>query len=103
MQKSLFETECSPAADSIDILSNYTNDAYKHTSCHHELAKGEVWLGNTGTTIPEHYKHLKTIRLGEQAYCIHGKPLDRNYMRPLIIHVSEEPERDKIYLSRMND
>jgi hypothetical protein len=64
----------------------------KHTSCHHELANDEIWLGNTGTDIPEHYRHLKTIRLGEQAYSIHGEPLSQNFFRPLIIKKREEPE-----------
>lgn len=26
---------------------NYTKDAHKHTSCLHELSKGEIWIGNT--------------------------------------------------------
>ena len=82
----------------------YTEDAYKHTSCHHELKKGEVWLGNTngneklekGVQIPTKYKSLKTIRLGQQAYCIHGLPISRHYCLPLIIHESEEKEYERI-------
>lgn len=79
----------------------FVKDANKHTSCHHELEKDEVWLGNTGTKIPEHFRGLKTVRLGEQAYDIHGKPLRRDYCRPLIIKKWEEPEHDRIYLKRM--
>ncbi len=89
---------------------NYTKDAHKYKSCLHELAKDEVWLGNTkgnkdwekGVDIPNHLAHLKTIRLGEQAYDIDGKPLSRDYCRPLIINKSEEPIYDKIYMNRMN-
>ncbi len=77
---------------------NYAPDAHKHTSCHHELKNGEIWMGNTsgdeqwekGVSIPKRYAHLKTVRLGEQAYCIHGLPISRDYCRPLIINKSEE-------------
>ncbi len=68
------------------------------------LSKDEVWLGNIqGTEIPEYYKSLKTIRLGEQAYCIKGTPLNKNHYRPLILHKSEEPAYDKIYAKRVAD
>lgn len=78
--------------------------ASKHTTCHHELSKDEYWLGNTrGITIPEHYKSLKTIRLGEQAYCIKGTPLDRNHYRPLILNKSEEQAYERIYAQLMSD
>lgn len=78
----------------------YTEDAHKHTSCNHELQKGEVWLGNTsgekqwekGVEIPSKYNSLKTIRLGKQAYCVHGLPISRHYCLPLIINQSEENE-----------
>lgn len=77
---------------------NCTKDAHKYKSCDHELKSGEIWLGNTsgserwerGVDIEEKYKHLKTIRLGEQAYCGYGLPISRDYCRPLIIHKSEE-------------
>lgn len=83
---------------------NYVKDANNHTSCHHELAKDEIWIGNTsgdkrwekGVQIPEKYKSLKTIRLGNQAYCIHGLPLNRDYCLPLIIHQSEENLLDQL-------
>lgn len=79
---------------------NYTEDAKKHQSCRHELKDGEVWLGNTsgddqwvkGVEIPSRYKHLKTVRLGKQAYCIHGLPISRDYCLPLIIDKSEIEE-----------
>ena len=82
----------------------YTDDAKKYTSCEHELERGEVWLGNTfgenrldkGVDIPIKYRGLKTIRLGKQAYCIHGLPLSLHYCRPLIIHESEVSEFYKL-------
>lgn len=82
----------------------FTEDAYKHTSCRHELQKGEVWLGNTsgdnqwekGVQIPSKYQELKTMRLGKQAYCIHGMPISRHYCLPLIINESEEKEYERI-------
>lgn len=78
----------------------YTKDAHKHTSCLHELRADEVWLGNTsgeeplekGVDVPIRYRKLKTIRLGEQAYCIHGLPISRHHCLPLIIHKSEQDE-----------
>jgi len=91
--------------------NNFVSDAHKHTSCDWQLSKNEIWLGNTsgnerwekGVDIPKHYAHLKTIRLGEQAYCIKGKPLSRDYCRPLIIDRSEEEEYSRIYMKRMSD
>lgn len=82
----------------------YADDAKKYTSCNHELEKGDVWLGNTfgenrwekGVDIPVKYRGLKTIRLGKQAYCIHGLPLSRHYSLPLIIHESELSEFYKL-------
>ncbi len=89
---------------------NYTEDAHKHKSCDHELEGDEIWLGNTsgnenwekGVDIPSHWASLKTIRLGEQAYCIEGKPISRDYCRPLIINKTDEPEYNRIYQKRMS-
>jgi hypothetical protein len=81
--------------------NNFTKDARKHTSCNHELAKDEIWLGNTsGVDIPKHYASLKTVRLGEQAYCIKGKPLSRDYYRPLILNKSEQAQHEEICKKR---
>ena len=79
--------------------NNFVKDAHKHTSCDWQLSKNEIWLGNTsgndrwekGVDIPKDYAHLKTIRLGEQAYCL-----------PLIIDKSEEQEYDRIYMKKMS-
>ena len=91
--------------------NNFTKDAHKHTSCDRELAKDEIWLGNTsgnerwtkGVDIPKHYTSLKTIRLGEQAYCIKGKPLSRDYCRPLILNKSEQARHEEICKQRMRE
>ena len=92
------------------INENFTPDAKKHTCCTHELGKDEIWVANTsgnvrwekGVDIPQKYAHLKTIRLGEQAYCIKGKPLSRDYCRPLIINKSDEAELNAIWMKRMS-
>lgn len=88
--------------------SAFTSDAKKHTSCHHELKAGEMWVGNTdvreGLSIPDYLiGKMQTARLGEQAYYIDGKPIHREYCRPLIIHKSEEMLYDKIMMARMSD
>lgn len=90
--------------------NNFVKDAHKHTSCDWQLSKNEIWLGNTsgnerwekGVDIPKDYAHLKTIRLGEQAYCIKCKPLSRDYCLPLIIDKSEEEEYSRIYMKKMS-
>jgi hypothetical protein len=68
------------------------------------IQANEVFLGNTNSTeIPEQYRSLKSIRLGEQAFDINGKPLSKNHYRPLIISKTEEAAYDKIYGARMSD
>ena len=98
MQTDLFK-------DKQDIKeSDFTIDARKHTSCHHELKHGEIWVGNTtvlnGIKIPEYLSGLNTARLGEQAYYLNKTPIERWYMRPLIIHSSESGDYDKIMMER---
>lgn len=91
--------------------NNFTKHAHKHASCHHELSEDEIWIGNTmgsdpwtkGVDIPKHYTLLKTIRLGEQAYCIEGKPLSIDYCRPLIINKAEQALYDKMYNERYKE
>lgn len=81
-----------------------TETSKNYTSCNNELAKDEIWLGNTkGTEIPKHYKSLKTIRVGNQAYDIKGNKLDINYCRPLILNKSELEAYEKIYAARMEN
>lgn len=88
--------------------SAFTPDAKKYTSCHHQLKAGEMWVGNTdvreGLSIPGYLiGKMKTARLGEQAYYIDGKPIHREYCRPLIIHKSEEMIYNNIMMARMSD
>ena len=72
-----------------------------HVSCQHELSKDEVFLGNTNDGIGNYLAGLKTIRLGTQAYSIHGDALGDEY-RPLIINRSEIPAYDKIMEARLS-
>lgn len=102
-------TTVSPALAKLPVMpSAFTDDAKKHTSCHHELKQGEIWVGNTdvreGLSIPDYLiGKMNTARLGEQAYYIDGKPIHREYCRPLIIHKSEEMIYDNIMMARMKD
>lgn len=90
---------------------NFVKNAYSHTSCEHEVSKNEIWIGNTsgnirwekGVDIPNSYTHIKTIRLGEQAYDIKGKPISRDYCLPLIVGKSEYPEIESIYKKQMEN
>jgi hypothetical protein len=84
----------------------FVQGAKNHTSCHHELQPGEIWVGNTdvreGLSVPEYLiGKIKTARLGEQAYYINKTPIPRWYCRPLIIHKSEEALYDSIMMARM--
>ena len=87
-----------------ETTNYFTDDAHKHTSCHHELKDGELWVGNTNLSIPEYLRSkMKTVRLGEQAYYIDGKPISRNYCRPLIIHRTEAQLYDNIMMARLRN
>jgi len=76
-------------------------NAKKQKDHSHELKKGEIWLGNSSRGIPEDCKHIKSMRLGEQAYDCYGQPLSRNRYRPLIIHQSEEHLYNAVHANRM--
>lgn len=90
---------------------NFIQDACKYSSCEYQLSKDEIWIGNTsgnvrwekGVDIPNYYAHLKTIRLGKQAYCIKGKPLSRDYCLPLIVNKSEYSKVEEIDKQRMKE
>ena len=59
-------------------------------------------MGNvTGGKIPSHISHLKTARLGKQAYDIHGGKLDPANYLPLIIGKDEMPEYNRIMMERI--
>jgi hypothetical protein len=70
---------------------------------HPEKKQNEIWLGNyrigglhPSTLIEQYLKHLKTIRLGVQAYDIEGKELPQEIYRPMFIDKSEFAEYDRI-------
>lgn len=69
----------------------FTRDASQHRDCTRELKTGEVFLGNIRIDdgIRPELQSLKTIRIGEQAYDLNGKPIQRSYCRPLFLHQSE--------------
>ena len=71
---------------------------------HPELRKNEFFIANTKTInrIPKQYRHLKTVRLGKQAYCIKGKKLDQNYMLPFFVSKSDYKKLNKIWQDRIN-
>ena len=83
----------------------YTEDAFEHTDCSRELKPGERFLGNQNIRqepdIPDYLKHLKTIRLGEQAYDLNKNPIERDYCRPLIVHQSEYDAYNNIMQARL--
>lgn len=60
---------------------------------HEPPRDGEVFLGNCtaedGVWLREELKHLKTLRLGDQAYSIHGEKLSPDYCRPMFLNKSE--------------
>lgn len=68
---------------------------------HPECQKNEEWVGNNCGDIPEYLKHLKTARLGEQSFDIHGKKIPSEYYRPLFIGKSEYDEYDRIMNSKL--
>lgn len=86
---------------------DFTDNANKYVNCLHELTDNELFIGNisidkSGTiTIPNYLKHLKSLRLGEQAYDINGLPLERYLHRPLIVGKQDYDEYNKIMSNRV--
>ncbi len=71
---------------------------------HHEpCEKDEIWVGNT-PTHGEHFKllkskGLKTIRLGNVAFDIYGKPISKSEgYSPVFLHKSEESRHNEIMM-----
>lgn len=65
-----------------------------------EMRSGEMFLGNNKLSDNrDHFKSLKTIRLGSQALDINGGMLPAEYI-PLFIKKSEYPAYDKIMMDR---
>ena len=70
---------------------------------HIELKKNEVFIANTKQLdIPKQYRHLKTIRVGKQAYCINGYTLSQKYMLPMFVGKSEYAELNRIWQDRID-
>ena len=69
---------------------------------HTEAKQNEIYLGNQKGPIPEKFKSLKTLRLGDIAYDIHGDVLSRKKynLRPLLIDRSEEKAYDDIMMTQ---
>ena len=69
-----------------------------------ERKADEVFVGNTTHVngLPEHLRCLKTARIGQQAYDIHGGKLPTNEYRPLFIGRSEQAAYDAIMVARVN-
>ena len=68
---------------------------------HHErCGPQEIFVGNTdreGGSLERLESRLRTVRLGEVAYCIEGKPLPPEFA-PLFIHRSEEGLYDAVMM-----
>ncbi len=68
----------------------------EHEECH----KDERWLGNMRRNKERPYlAGLKTLRLGNVAYDIHGKRLPEEYA-PIFINKKEYWEYDRIMVER---
>lgn len=69
-------------------------------SAESELRPGEQWVGNTGTSLPEHLNGFSTARLGAQAYDIDGNKIPPDQMRPLFIGASELDKYNDVMMTR---
>ena len=71
-----------------------------------EAKSTEVFVGNTSSEngtpvcVPDYLTGLTTVRLGEQAYDIEGKKLNRDHYRPIFIGRSEVPAYDRIMMTK---
>lgn len=85
-------------------LPIFLAEANKRKDSLNELKPGEIWLGNIDSRKKQEYlsrqKICPTLRIGEQAYTIDGKPIARFDSRPLFIHKSEEIKYDN-YLTEL--
>lgn len=81
-------------------LPIYIENACKRKDCFNELKEDEIYIGNTDTrdiNLYISYKNfIPSLRIGEQAYDIHGKPIPRFYCRPLFINKSDEQNYDEL-------
>lgn len=69
-----------------------------------EARPDEVFIGNV--TLPfdkPDLKHIPSLRLGEQAYDIHGDPLPRETYRPMMIQRGRDLDLyNKAYQARLD-
>lgn len=65
--------------------------------------KDEIFVGNADPKAwPKDYlRHLKTLRLGDQAVDLAGKKLPTDYALPMLLCRSELPEYNRIMEQRM--
>jgi hypothetical protein len=74
-----------------------------------EIKDGEVFVANKSTirnNSDELFaiwkKHLKTIRLGEQAYDLDGNKLDPERHRPIFVHKDELDELNRLWQEQID-
>lgn len=88
-------------------LPIFLPDAFKRKDCLNEIRPGEIWLGNIDIRKKQEYLSRKkvcpTLRIGEQAYTIEGKPIARFNCRPLFLHKSEEMDYDNLLTKIYNN
>ena len=63
--------------------------------------KDYIFVGNTptGGNLSE-FKNIKYI-IGDLAYDIHGKPINKNYMLPLFVAKESYNEYDRIMMAQL--
>jgi len=70
---------------------------------HPEKKETEIFIANTRQLdIPKKFRHLKTIRLGRQAYCINGSKLSPTYMLPMFVGKSDYNELNRIWQDKID-
>lgn len=68
---------------------------------HNECKEDEIWVGNIQVGRDLSYLQNLKYRIGDIAYCIEGKKLDSNYMRPLFVKKESFSEYNRIMTARM--
>lgn len=69
-----------------------------------QLKDGEVFIANTRNGMPEHFKSLKTVRLGTHAFTINGELiLDDDSIHPIIVHQSEYMELNRLWEKELKE
>ena len=91
-----------------DVKGNmpiFLEDAFKRKDCLNEIRMGEKWVGNMDARKTEEYlsrrKSIPSLRIGEQAYDIEGKPIARFVARPLFINKRDQQAYDDFMMGRV--